>query len=132
MFISEVSYWKGETKNVNLVSVQLAHRPVQACKVPGFMQDRIRPRMETYTNSDLVIGMVLCLHQGNVRIKQKLHCMGKTSLTMYTSADSPQTCTGLQTSLPLRTCKLSRFIEGSIEPRMEICVNSGLPIAIVP
>ena len=32
--------------------------------------------------------------------------------------------------LPVRACKLPWFMEGSIRLRMEICVNSGLPIAM--
>ena len=34
--------------------------------------------------------------------------------------------------LPVRACKLPWFMEISIGTRMEICVNSGLPIAMVP
>ena len=34
--------------------------------------------------------------------------------------------------LPVRACKLPQFMEGSIRLRMEICVNSGLPITMVP
>ena len=35
-------------------------------------------------------------------------------------------------NLPLRGSKLSRFMGGSIGPRMEICENLGLPIPLVP
>ena len=35
-------------------------------------------------------------------------------------------------NLPLRGSKVSRFMGGSIEPRMEICENLGLPIPLVP
>ena len=34
--------------------------------------------------------------------------------------------------LPVRGRKVSSFMAGSIEPRMEICGNSGLPILMVP
>ena len=34
--------------------------------------------------------------------------------------------------LPVRACKLLQFTERSIGPTMEICVNSGLPIVVVP
>ena len=34
--------------------------------------------------------------------------------------------------LPVRGRKVSRFIGGSIGPRMEICRTSGLPIVVVP
>ena len=34
--------------------------------------------------------------------------------------------------LPVRACKLPWFIEGSIGPRMEICINLGLPITMLP
>ena len=34
--------------------------------------------------------------------------------------------------LPVLACKLPRYMEGSIGPRIEICINLGLPIAMVP
>ena len=35
-------------------------------------------------------------------------------------------------NLPVWVYKLSRFMQGNIGPRMEICGNSGLPIVMVP
>ena len=35
-------------------------------------------------------------------------------------------------NLPLQACTLPRFMESSIGPRMEICINSGLPITMLP
>ena len=34
--------------------------------------------------------------------------------------------------LPIRACNQSRFMRDRIGPRMKICVNSGLPIGMVP
>ena len=34
--------------------------------------------------------------------------------------------------LPVQGRKVPRFIRGSVEPRMEICGSSGLPILMVP
>ena len=34
--------------------------------------------------------------------------------------------------LPVRVCKLPRFMGGSVGPRMEICETSGLPIPMLP
>ena len=39
---------KESLKMIDLVSVQIAQRPVQACKLPGFMQRRIASTIEIY------------------------------------------------------------------------------------
>ena len=66
------SYNQGEPKNVNLESVQNAHRPIRGRKLSGFVKRRIRPKMEICENSGLPIATVPCLHQSNVHIKRKL------------------------------------------------------------
>ena len=37
-----------------------------------------------------------------------------------------------QLCLPVRACKLPQFMEVSIGPKIKICVNSDLPIAMAP
>ena len=98
MFISEGSYGRGEPKNRILTLVQIAHWPVLACKLPGFIQRRIWPRMDICTNLELLIDMVPCLHQGNVHIKLKLWERRAWKCKLCFGADSPQTCTVLQTT----------------------------------
>ena len=43
---------------------------------------------------------------------------------MHSSVQKPHT--------PVQSCKLPRYMEGSIGERMEICINSGLPLTMVP
>ena len=111
-----------EPKNVILISVRNAHFEVWACKEPGLMQRRIGPTVQICGNSELPIAIVPCLHQCNVYIKRKLRvCRAQKSNPCFV-AKSPLRRTGAQTG----------FIQRGIGPTVQICGNSGLPIAMVP
>ena len=62
------------------------------------------------------------------------HCTAFTPKQWYYQKEA----TGIESSkmqipyLPVRGGKVSRFMGGSIGPRMEICRTSGLPILMVP
>ena len=92
-------------------------------KIPRFIGGSIGPRMEICGNSVLPILMVPRLYQSNGNIKRKLRawrvqkCIALVSEMKY---------------LPVRGRKVPHFMRGSIEPRMEICGSSGLPILMVP
>ena len=68
----DISYGEGEPKNVNPGSVQKAYGPVRACKLPGSMQLRMGPTIESCVNSGLPIAMVPCLLRCNVHVKRNL------------------------------------------------------------
>ena len=109
-------------KNVILVSVQKAHFPVRTCKEPCFMQRRIGPTVQIWGNSGRAIAMVPCLHQWNVYIKTELSgcCAQKCNPFSVQKAH-----------IAVRTCKELGSMQRRIGPTVQICVNSGLAIAIV-
>ena len=79
--------------------------------------------MEICETSALPIPMVPCLHQSNGYIKRKLRAWRVQKCIALVGADSV-----LTTSWKHST----RFMVGSIGPRMEICETSALPIPTVP
>ena len=62
------------------------------------------------------------LHQSNGYIKRKLQVWRAQKCIALVGAET----------VPVQGRKLPRFMGGSIEPRMEICETSGLPIPMVP
>ena len=76
MFRSKGSYGYGEPKNVIAVSLQKAHSPLRASKLPGFVYRRIWSTMETWENCGLPISKVPRLHHSNVYMKRKLRVRG--------------------------------------------------------
>ena len=144
-------YLQKEPKNENLVSVQKAYGTVWAGKLLGFKQRRIRTKLEICVNSCLLITTVCCLHQSNSHIKRKLWAWRAQKYRHWVGSKSAQTCTGLSNFGPIRICKLrdslqarsglSAFCTDSVFvfigfpcpcKTVEICVNSGVPIAMLP
>ena len=103
--------------------MQQAHFAVPACKEPCFMQRRIGLAVQICGNSRLPIAMVRCLHQWNVYIKRKLSVCRTQKCIPCFGAKRPFRSTHLQ-----KTC----FMQPRIGPTVQICGNSGLPIAMVP
>ena len=119
-FGSKGSYGVDEPKNVNLESVQTTSKPVRTCKVPGFLQRRIGPRMEICVNLWLPVSMVPCLHQSNLHIKKKLCDRRAWKCKPSVGAKCVQTCKDLH---------LTRF---HAAPYRADNGNLGLLIAMVP
>ena len=77
VFAPKQSIWKGcyghrLPKNVNLESVPKGFLRLRACKLPGLMQRRIRPRIKICGNSGLPFSIIPCLHQSKVYMKRML------------------------------------------------------------
>ena len=89
----------------------------------SFHGGSIGPKMEICENSGLPFTMVPRLHQSNVYIKRKLWVWSDQKYIPLV---------GGKPYLPVRVCKLPRFMQGSIMPRMEICINSSQPIGMIP
>ena len=79
--------------------------------------------MEFCENSGLPIAMVPCLHQSNVHTKRKLRAWRAQKCILLV---------GSKTALPSMGLQTTAVHGGQYRPRMEICGNSGLPIAMVP
>ena len=79
--------------------------------------------MERCETSGVPIGMVTCFHKRNIYIKRKLRVWRTQKCVALVRGKMTPTCAGLQTT---------RFMGGSIGPRMEISETSGLPNPMVP
>ena len=74
----------------------------------------------------------LCAYQSPwYRVCTKAMVISKASY-MFAELKNVLPSSVQKTYLPVRGCKVSRFIGGSIGPRMEICETSCLPIPMVP
>ena len=80
--------------------------------------------MEICETSGVPISMVPDFHKRNIYIKGKLRVRRTHRCTGLVRGKPPP--------IPVRVCKLPRFMGGSIGPRMEICETSGLPNPMVP
>ena len=123
MIISKGSYGHGDSKNIVPKSVQIPYLPLRGCKLPRFMEGSIGPRMEICETSALSIPMVPRLLKSNCYIKGS-NGHGEFKNVLPQSVKIP--------CLLLRGSKVPRFMGGSIEPRMEICESSALPIPMLP
>ena len=83
----------------------------------------IWPEMEICEISGLLIPMVLRLHQSNDYIKRKLRVWIALKCIALVGSEIVLTTAG---------GKLPRFMGCRLEPEMEICETSGLPIPMVP
>ena len=88
-----------------------------------FHAARIGTTVQICGNSGLAIAMVRCLHQWNVYIKRKLRVC---------SAQKCKPCFGAKSPLRSTDCKKNGSIQRCIGPKVQICVNSGRAIAMVP
>ena len=102
--------------------MQISYAPVLGRKIPRFMGGSIWPRMEICGTSGLPILMVKRLHQSSGNIKRKIRAWRVQECITLVGAD-----TVLTSAWPQST----PFHGGSILPRMEICITSGLPILMV-
>ena len=122
MVLSKGSYGHGEFKNVLPLSVQIPHLPLWSRKPPRFMRGSIGSSMEICETLALQIPMVPRLHQRHGYINTKLRYEEFKNVFPY-SVQIPY--------LPVHCRKPPRFMGGRIEPRMEICGNSALPIPMI-
>ena len=100
MVISNGSYVHGELKSVTPQTVEIRHLPVRDRKLPRFLGDSIRPRIEIWETLGLPIPMVQQLHESNGHIKMKLR-----ALTVQKSI----TIVGADTTLPSAGPKSTPF-----------------------
>ena len=105
--------------------MQIPYLPVRGRKLPRVMGGNIGSREEICETSSLPIPMVLRLHQCNGYIKRKLRAWRVQKCIALDDADTVLELGGK----PVRACRLPGC---RIGPTMEICVNFGLPIAMVP
>ena len=103
--------------------MQIPYLPLRGSKVPRFMGGSIGPRMEMCEILALPIPMAWRLHQRNIYMKRKLRAWRVQKCIALVGADTVLTTAWKQST---------RFMGGSIGPRMEICENSALPIPMVP
>ena len=103
--------------------MQIPYLPLRGRKIPYFMGGSIRPRMEICETVALPIPMVPRLHQSNGYIERKLRAWRVQYCVALVGADAVLTSAWKQTI---------HFMGCSVEPRMEICENLGLPIPLVP
>ena len=69
---------------------------MRAVKVPHLEGGGIGPRTESCLNLDGPIGMVPCLHQGNIYNKRKLRAWRDQKCTSLVGSITPLTCAGRQ------------------------------------
>ena len=79
--------------------VQIPYLPVRGCKVPGFMEGCIGPRMEICGISGLPILMVPRMHQSNGYMKRKLRPWRVQKCINLVGADNVLTSAGSQNTL---------------------------------
>ena len=84
----------------------------------------IEPRMEISVNSCIPIAKVYLVSTKGIFISKESYGYGESKNVFPQSVQTPY--------LHVRAWKQPRFMRSSIGPTMEICVNSGLPIAMIP
>ena len=80
------------------LSVEIPYLPVRGRKVPSFMVDRIRTRIEICGTSGLLIPMVPHLHESNGNIKRNLMAWRVQKCITLVGADTALTSAGPQSA----------------------------------
>ena len=99
------------------------HLPVRAGKLPRLMGGGYRAENGKLCKLGGPIGMVPCLHQGNIYIQKKLWVWREQKCIRLVGGETPLPCAGQQTT---------PFHGVGIGPRTETCVDWCGAIAMVP
>ena len=91
--------------------------------VPCLEGGSIGPRTESLGNWDGLMGMVPCLHQGNIYTKSKLRVWRDQKCSPLVGAITPLTCAVRQ---------IPCLEGGRIGPSTESCINCDGTISMVP
>ena len=110
-------------KNIIFVSVQKGHFALRTCKEPGSMQRRIMPSVQICGIRGYLSPWYRVCTNGMFRLKRSWgYAVPKNVILVSVQ----------KAHFAVRTCKENCFMQRRIAPTVQICVNSGLAIAMVP